>query len=98
VTSIPSPNNCNVLPPPSSTMDTALNRQVEPSNGNRTAKTNDKPTSTACKCKDNRPTWPWGVQKVKAPGYLENRHVKLVSLSALRTGRLYSQENSGTLL
>jgi hypothetical protein len=40
--------------------------------------------------------WPWGVQEVKAPGFLDNRHIKVVTLSALRTGRLYPQEYPGT--
>jgi hypothetical protein len=37
-----------------------------------------------------------GVQEVKAPGFLDNQHIKVVRLSALRTGRLYSQEYPGT--
>jgi hypothetical protein len=32
---------------------------------------------------------PWGVQVVEAPRLRENRHMRLVSLSALRTGDLY---------
>jgi hypothetical protein len=32
----------------------------------------------------------------KAPGFLDNRHIKVVRLSALRTGRLYPQEYPGT--
>jgi hypothetical protein len=40
--------------------------------------------------------WPWGVREVKAPGYLDNRYIKVVRLSALRTGRLYPQEYPGT--
>jgi hypothetical protein len=38
------------------------------------------------------PTWPWGVQEVKVPGFLDNRHTNVVRLSALRTGCLYPQE------
>ena len=38
-----------------------------------------------------RPTWPRGDQEVKAPRFLDTRHVKVVS-----TGRLYSQEYLGT--
>ena len=32
---------------------------------------------------------PWGFQKVEAPRFQDNRHMKVVRLSALRTGRLY---------
>ena len=35
---------------------------------------------------------PWGFQEVEAPRFQDNRHVKVVRLSALRTGRLYPQE------
>jgi len=35
---------------------------------------------------------PWGFQEVEAPRFQDNRHVKVVRLSALRTGRLYTQE------
>jgi hypothetical protein len=35
---------------------------------------------------------PLGFQEVEAPRFLDNRHMKVVSLSALRTGRLYPQE------
>jgi hypothetical protein len=35
---------------------------------------------------------PWGFQEVEAPEFLDNRHMKVVRLSALRTGRLYLQE------
>jgi hypothetical protein len=38
---------------------------------------------------------PWQtlrVEEVKAPRFLNNRHMKVVRLSALRTGRLYLQE------
>jgi hypothetical protein len=35
---------------------------------------------------------PLGFQEVEAPEFLDNRHVKVVRLSALRTGRLYPQE------
>jgi hypothetical protein len=40
--------------------------------------------------------WPWGFREVKAPGFLDNRYIKVVSLSALRTDRLYPQEYPGT--
>jgi hypothetical protein len=36
-----------------------------------------------------------GFQEVEAPEFLDNRHTKVVRLSALRTGRLYPQESSG---
>jgi hypothetical protein len=32
---------------------------------------------------------PLGLQEVEAPRLLDNRHMKVVMLSALRTGRLY---------
>ena len=35
---------------------------------------------------------PWGFQVVKAPRLHDNRHMKVVRLSALRTGHLYPQE------
>jgi hypothetical protein len=35
---------------------------------------------------------PLGFQEVEAPEFLDNRHMKVVRLSALRTGRFYSQE------
>jgi len=35
---------------------------------------------------------PRGFQEVEAPRFQDNRHMKVVRLSALRTGRLYSQE------
>ena len=43
------------------------------------------------------PTWPRGVQEVKAPRFLATRHKKVVRSSPLRTGRLYPQEYPGTL-
>jgi len=36
--------------------------------------------------------WPRGFQEVEAPRFKDNRHSKVVRLSALRTGRLYPQE------
>ena len=48
------------------------------------------------KCRRYRPTWPRGVQEVKAPRLHDTRHTKLVRLSPLRTGRLYPQEYPGT--
>jgi len=35
---------------------------------------------------------PWGFQEVEAPRLQDNRHMKVVRLSALRTGRLFTQE------
>jgi hypothetical protein len=35
---------------------------------------------------------PLGFQEVEAPEFLHNRHMKVVRLSALCTGRLYPQE------
>jgi hypothetical protein len=35
---------------------------------------------------------PLGFQEVEAPEFLDKRHMKVVRLSALRTGRLYPQE------
>jgi hypothetical protein len=43
-----------------------------------------------------RPTWPRGVQEVKAPRFLDTRHMKVVRSSPLRTGRLYPQEYPDT--
>jgi hypothetical protein len=37
-------------------------------------------------------TGPWGFQELEAPEFLDDRHMKVVRLSALRTGRLYPQE------
>ena len=34
----------------------------------------------------------WGLQGVEAPRFRDNRHMKVVRLSALNTGRLYPQE------
>ena len=38
------------------------------------------------------PDRPWGFQKVEAPRFQDNRHMKVVRLSVLRAGRLYPQE------
>ena len=35
---------------------------------------------------------PWGFQEVEAPRFQDSRHVKVVRLSAICTGRLYPQE------
>jgi len=35
---------------------------------------------------------PWGFQEVEGPRFHDSRHMKVVRLSALRTGRLYPQE------
>jgi hypothetical protein len=36
---------------------------------------------------------PWGFQEVEGPRFLDSRHMKVVRLSALRTGHLYSPGN-----
>jgi hypothetical protein len=36
---------------------------------------------------------PLGFQEVEALRYLDNRHMKVVRLSALRTGRVYPRGN-----
>ena len=36
---------------------------------------------------------PWGFQEFEAPRFQDNRHMKVVRLSALRTGRLYAPGN-----
>jgi hypothetical protein len=33
-------------------------------------------------------TFPWGFRRLRLPEFLDNRHLKVVRLSALRTGRL----------
>ena len=38
------------------------------------------------------PVRPRGFQEVEVPRFQDNRHMKVVRLSALRTGRLYPQE------
>ena len=36
---------------------------------------------------------PWGFQEIEAPRFQDNQHMKVVRLSALRTGRVYSPVN-----
>jgi len=46
-------------------------------------------------CKSNPYTGlnrPWGFQEVEAPRFQDSQHMKVKSLSALCTGRLYTQE------
>jgi hypothetical protein len=59
-----------------------------------------KSKSTLERCKTNK-WWsnpitcldrPWGFQEVEVPRFQDNRHMNVVRLSALSTGRLYSQE------
>jgi len=35
---------------------------------------------------------PWGFQEAEAARFQDNRHIKMIRLSVLRTGRLYLQE------
>ena len=56
------------------------------------------PYSTHCTCKKlmySTPITaldrPWGFQQVEAPSFQDNQHMKVVRLTALRTGRLYPQ-------
>ena len=37
---------------------------------------------------------PWGFQEAEAPRFQDDRHTKVVRMSALRTGRLYPQGHS----
>jgi hypothetical protein len=39
------------------------------------------------------PDRPWGFQEVEGPRFQDNRHMKVVRFSALRTGRLYPTGN-----
>ena len=40
----------------------------------------------------SQPGQAWGFQEAEAPRFLDSRHVKVVRLSALRSGRLYPQK------
>jgi len=40
----------------------------------------------------NRPGWPRGFEEVSAPRFHDIRHVKVVRLSASRTGHFYPQK------
>jgi hypothetical protein len=50
------------------------------------------PSSKKVKLSHYRPDRPLGFQEIEAPEFLDNRHSKVVRLSALRTGRLYLQD------
>jgi len=45
-----------------------------------------------------RPGQAWGFQEVEAPRFQDSRHMKVVRLSALYTGRLYPQKISLVLI
>jgi hypothetical protein len=51
------------------------------------------PGALPCTCVKSNPLTgldrPLGLQEVEAPRFLDNRHMKMVRLSALLTGRLY---------
>jgi hypothetical protein len=47
------------------------------------------PPIVKVKCSHTDLGRPLGLQEVQAPRFLDNRHMKVVRLSALRTGRLY---------
>jgi hypothetical protein len=51
-----------------------------------------KPLSRTCKKIKQSHYRPWGLQKVEAPRFKRNRHMKVVRLSAIRTDRLCPQE------
>jgi len=44
-------------------------------------------------------TGPYGVRRLRIPGFLDNRHLKVANSSVLSTGRLYpAGDNPGTHL
>jgi hypothetical protein len=72
-------------------------RSVEPWNGMKVGKWSDNICAKLkVKVKVNNPTRgldrPWGFQEAEAPRFQDNREIKVVTLSALHTGRLYHQE------
>jgi hypothetical protein len=50
--------------------------------------------SETCRSKKQSHYRPLGFQEVEAPRFQDNRHMKVVRLSALRTGRLYYPGNT----
>jgi hypothetical protein len=52
--------------------------------------------SDLCKVIPLQASWPLGLWYVKAPEFLDIRHMKVVRSSPLRTGRLHPQEYPGT--
>jgi hypothetical protein len=43
-------------------------------------------------------TGPEGSRKMRLPEFLDSRHMKVVTLSSLKTGHLYRQETSSVLI
>jgi hypothetical protein len=45
-----------------------------------------------------RPAGPYGLRKLRLPEFINNRHMKVESLSALGTGHLYPYDTSLVLI